>query len=420
MKKRSNSPKKRTIIPLLYRSIHVICSLYGGVLLFFSGFGLVLFWHEKTMRINQLAGLLVSLIGSVILFLPVHKTADTKKLTGYFYALTIAVMLLTGLLTYPTYLITMTLLFLKLFITMLRLFGLLTLSGEAMRIRPLLIRGVVLSLFVLVASIQGIGYLQHAYGRKIPSRIMPTPTPKPLQQPARAMPDLGVPIPGKPTRIWQLDDKTSLLETTLWEHGGNFPTLFIIRNNAITRVAQATGIQFNDGIHTIGNFGNPVVSPDNKYVFIEEQGYEGGRTHAINLITASPLEPQNYPSMPGIMHWSPDGRCIVGELYEYGDTQALQLGVENGNGYTMYPYEQSVSTAMGLENTLVLWKKGSPCTAFLTFTAGLMIYPKGAGENMDEEILFDMKHGPVKRNRWQPLFDLQSSKKSALLRQIYP
>lgn len=418
MKKRSNIPQKSAIFTPLYRSIHVICSLYGGVLLFLSGFGLVLFWYENSLRVNQISGILVSLIGSVILLLPVHKTTDTKKLTGYFFALTFAVMLLTGLLTYPTYIITMALLFLKLFITMLRLFSLLKLSGDAKRIRPLVTRGILLSLLVLFASTQGIGYLHHAYGRKIAPRVTPTPTP--VLQEARSLPSLGIPLPGKPTRIWQLDDEIFILETTLWENGGNYPTLFIIRDKLLTRIAQTTGIRLNEGTVTIGNFGNPVVSPDKKYLFIEEQGYEGGRTHAINIANVTPLETQNYPSMPGTMHWSPDGACILGELYEYGDKQTLQLGVENGNGYTMYPYDRSVNIAMGLENLLVLWKKETPCTAFLTFTAGLMLHPKGTGENMDEEILFDMTHGPVKRNRWQPLFDLQSAKKSAFLRLIYP
>lgn len=421
MKKQKEQAIKRGF-RFFYLLIHIPGVALGVFLFLFSVIGLILFPREASFRINQLVAMIVSLIDSIVLFIPVHKTTDTKKLTFLYYLLTAIIMLNAGLLMYPLYVITFVLLFGKLFTVMLRLFSLLKLAGKTKTIFALQAKGVILLAVVALISFQGMAFLRNAYGRKIPPRNTPLITPAPTPNPKTSLPDLGFVIPGKPTRIWKTvsPPHITIIDTLIAGTGGMHGTLFIHDGTSLMKLAQVTAIEFANGKYSMGSFGIPVISPDYKYLFIEEQGYEGGRTHAFALRNGRPLDRSAYPNAPGVMHWSEGGKCILGEQYEYGDRQALQLGVENGNGYTMYPYDKSVITAMGIEDLSVFWIKGDACQALLTFTSGLTVNPKGFGEDLDEEILFDMTNGPVRRNRWKALFNFESSQKPIKPIQIYP
>lgn len=421
MKKQKEQVIKRGF-RLFYLLIHIPSVALGIFLLLFSAIGLALFPREQSFRINQLVAMIVSLIDSIVLFIPVHKTTDVKRLTVMYYVFTAIVMLNAGLLMYPLYVITFVLLFGKLLTVMLRLFALLKLAGKTKAIFALQVKGLIILTMVALTSFQGMTMLRSAYGRKIPPRKAASVTPAPTPNPNTPLPKLGFTIPGKPTRIWKTATPPYIyvIDTLVPGIGGSYSTLYIHNGETLIRAAQVIGIEFKNGEYSIGNFGNPVISPDRKYLFIEEQGYEGGLTHAFALQSGKPLERTAYPNAPGVMHWSVGGKCILGELYEYGDRQALQLGVENGNGYDMYPYDQSVITAMGMEDLSVMWVKGDACQALLTFTSGITVNPKGLGEDMDEEILFDMTNGPVRRNRWKALFNFESSQKPVTPVQIYP
>lgn len=416
------SPKKHGIFHYIYHVIHVISVMYGSLLLFLSALGILIFFHDPSFRVTQLVAMIVSVIDSIALLVPVHKTQDTKHLARMYYSLTATSMLTAGLLIYPVYVITFIILLAKLMITSLRLFAILRIRGEIKMIRTFFLRGTLLLIVIIILSTQGMRWLVQTYGRKIPSPDKVIEAPAPPQKPNTPLPDLGFPIPGKPTRIWKTATPPyiTIIDTQLAGTGGQHGTLYMHDGSSLIKLTQVMAVEFADGRYSVGNFGTPVISPDRKYLFIEEQGYEGGLTHAFMMANGKALDRNAYPSAPGVMHWSEGGKCILGELYEYGDRQALQLGIENGNGYTMYPYDQSVITAMGMEDLSVYWMRGDSCRTLLTFTSGITVNPKGLGEDLDEEIIFDMEKGPVRRNRWIPLFDFQSSQKSTAVTQIYP
>ncbi len=413
----------KSIIQTIYRLVHVICVIYGMPTLLISLVGVIIFFHDPSFRINQFAGMIVSVIAGITLLIPVHKIKDEKRLKKIYYLLTVTTVLTGGLLAYPIYAITFVLLLIKFFLTSLRLFAILKMQGQAGVIRTLLFKNAILLVILSLLVTQGMEWLVKAYGRKIlPPDDTASSSVQTMTDTSIPVLKLGFEIPGTPSRIWKTGSNPpiTIIDTLLPGKGGNYSTLFIHNDQKLIKLAQVSSVEFNDGTYSTGKFGTPVISPDRKYLFIVENGYEGGFTHAFSIQDGKPLSRGSYPSSSGTMHWSDGGKCILGELYEYGDRQALQLGVENGNGYTMYPYEQSVAVAMGIEDLSISWLKEPRCTALLTFTAGIMITPKVAGEYTDQEIIFDMEHGPVKRNRWKPLYNFESSQKPTALLQIYP
>lgn len=407
----------------IYRLAHLLSVIYGALTLFVSLFGIVIFFYDNSFRINQLMSMIIGTIASISLLIPIYKTNDEKRLTKICYLITATTALTTGLLTYPIYVISFALLLVKLFIVSLRLFTMLKSKKNRVKIRKVILINLVLLITFTLLSTQGMRWLVQTYGKKIIKQdVANNITLERKIDPTALLPDLGFTIPGKPIEIWEITSapQITLINTLLPGKGGEYSTLFIHDGNTLTKLTQVNGIEFSEGNYSIGEFGTPTISPDQKYLFIPENGYEGGRIHAFNIQTSKPLAVNSYPSSSGVMHWSPGGKCIMAEMYEYGDRQVLQLGAENGNGYVMYPYEKSVTVAMGISNLSIFWLAEPKCAALLTFTAGMMIHPKEIGENIDQEIIFNMEEGPVKRSRWQPLPDFEISADPAPILQIYP
>lgn len=70
------------------------------------------------------------------------------------------------------------------------------------------------------------------------------------------------------------------------------------------------------------------LSPDGRYLFGYESGYEGGVGFIIDTMSMKKVE---NPLNLSHLYWSPDKTCAINFAYEYGDTQHVELVYYDGD-----------------------------------------------------------------------------------------
>lgn len=125
--------------------------------------------------------------------------------------------------------------------------------------------------------------------------------------------------------------------------------LYVYDGKQVIKIYQARNIEFADGKTSPGRIYIPwfspsmrqnefeeelkkvkirmndvfFLSPDGRYLFGYESGYEGGSGFTIDLHTMKKTLLQL--DVFGRLRWSPDKKCAVNFAYEYGDQARLQL-----------------------------------------------------------------------------------------------
>jgi len=115
--------------------------------------------------------------------------------------------------------------------------------------------------------------------------------------------------------------------------------LYVYDGEKTKKVYQARTITFGSGEKSAGRLYAPWIgeniqtkkeqmhhvfsfSPEFRYLFGYESGYEGGIGFTIDLETIAPKELSLTPT--GNMHWSPDVSCAINYGYAYGDSQFIE------------------------------------------------------------------------------------------------
>lgn len=124
--------------------------------------------------------------------------------------------------------------------------------------------------------------------------------------------------------------------------------LYIFKDSKINKLHQSNSVKFENGEQSDGKLYNPWIntseknsvkenppenrkaelhrtffkSPDGRYLFGYERGYEGGLAFAIDLQTMKSVNPN--PTAIN-HHWSSSGKCAIGYTYHYGDRQSIEM-----------------------------------------------------------------------------------------------
>ena len=114
--------------------------------------------------------------------------------------------------------------------------------------------------------------------------------------------------------------------------------LYIYDGTRTKKVYQSSSIEFANGVKSSGRLYTPwidinakknqmnnvfTISPDGRYLFGYESGYEGGRGFVIDLPNMEKVKSEINVSS-GLL-WSPSKECAINYGYNYGDEQYLQL-----------------------------------------------------------------------------------------------
>ena len=208
------------------------------------------------------------------------------------------------------------------------------------------------------------------------------------------------------TRKWVLDTpKLILTEFIENKNGSDYPVIYAQNNQYRKKLASTQIITFESGEKSVGSFNRILVSPDRQFLFIEELGYEGSKYYGFETSSLKPLNQESSLNISGPTYWSPNARCVIETINEYGDQHVLRLGKKTNQGYYLYNYDQSIITNSPIENVVVKWQSENPCQSYITLTSNFLTNPPVATDyNNNPDFIspkqtfqfkFSLENGPI-------------------------
>ena len=164
----------------------------------------------------------------------------------------------------------------------------------------------------------------------------------------------------------------TLIEVKEKKSDGEYPSIYVFDAKELKHIVTAKAITFESGEKSIASFGNVTLSPDSRFLFIEEKGFEGGQTYTYDLKNQTLLT-ENLLDISGTPRWSPNAACVIEEAHFYGDEQRISMYTQTDHGFSKTP--STIQTALGIEDMQVKWVSEKPCTAIVEVSAELYYAP---------------------------------------------